>query len=103
VEAARRLAEGRPVEIEVESAAELEEALQARVERVLLDNFDLPGLRAAVRAADGRARLEASGGVTLDALRDIALTGVDDISVGDLTKSVEAVDLSMRLCAQPLA
>jgi nicotinate-nucleotide pyrophosphorylase (carboxylating) len=103
VEAARRLAEGRPVEIEVESAAELEEALQAGVERVLLDNFDLPGLREAVRAADGRARLEASGGVTLDALRDIALTGVDDISVGDLTKSVEAVDLSMRLRAQPLA
>jgi nicotinate-nucleotide pyrophosphorylase (carboxylating) len=88
---------GVPVEIEVESIAELEEALAAGVERVLLDNFGLVDLRRAVLLTQGRARLEASGGVTLDRLRVIAETGVDDISVGDLTKSVRGVDLSMRL------
>ncbi|WP_296898427.1 carboxylating nicotinate-nucleotide diphosphorylase [Thiohalocapsa sp.] len=86
-----------PVEIEVESTAQLEAALDAGVARVLLDNFGLADLRRAVALNDGRARLEASGGVALDRLRLIAETGVDDISVGDLTKSVQAVDLSMRL------
>ncbi len=86
-----------PVEIEVESLLQLEQALAAGVERVLLDNFGLADLRRAVALNDGRARLEASGGVALDRLRIIAETGVDDISVGDLTKSVQAIDLSMRL------
>jgi nicotinate-nucleotide pyrophosphorylase (carboxylating) len=86
-----------PVEIEVESLPQLEQALAAGVERVLLDNFGLADLRRAVALNQGRARLEASGGVALDRLRVIAETGVDDISVGDLTKSVQAIDLSMRL------
>ena len=97
VAAARELAAGVAVEIEVESIAELEQALGAGVERVLLDNFSLDDLRQAVAMTRGRARLEASGGVTLDGLRAIAETGVDDISIGALTKGVEAVDLSMRL------
>jgi nicotinate-nucleotide pyrophosphorylase (carboxylating) len=99
VSAARRLADGAPVEIEVESLDELSEALEAGVERVLLDNFGLPELRRAVELTAGRSRLEASGGITRDRLRVIAETGVDDISVGGLTKHVEAVDLSMRLIA----
>jgi len=97
VAAARRLAGGAPVEVEVESIDELEQALVSGAERVLLDNFTLPALERAVALAGGRARLEASGGITLDRLRMIAETGVDDISVGDLTKDIEALDLSMRL------
>lgn len=87
---------GLEVEIEVESVADLERALAAGAARVLLDNFSLADLRAAVELNAGRARLEASGGVSLDNVREIALTGVDDISVGALTKNVSAVDLSMR-------
>jgi nicotinate-nucleotide pyrophosphorylase (carboxylating) len=95
---ARRCAPpGMAIEVEVESLAELEQALEAGVERVLLDNFGLSDLRAAVALNGGRARLEASGGVTLERLRILAETGVDDISVGDLTKSVQAVDLSLLL------
>ncbi|KAA6185497.1 carboxylating nicotinate-nucleotide diphosphorylase [Thiohalocapsa marina] len=101
VDAARRTGRALPVEIEVESLDELEQALAAGVERVLLDNFDLDGLREAVRLARGRTRLEASGGITLERLRDVAATGVDDISIGALTKDVRAVDLSMRLDAEP--
>jgi len=97
VDSARLVAHGAPVEIEVESLDELREALDAGVERVLLDNFGLPELRRAVELTAGRARLEASGGITRDRLRVIAETGVDDISVGGLTKHIEAVDLSMRL------
>lgn len=94
--AARALAGGLGVEIEVESLAELEEALAAGANHVLLDNFGRDQLRQAVAVSAGRARLEASGGITLDRIRSIAETGVDEISVGDLTKDVEAVDLSMR-------
>ncbi|RLJ18858.1 carboxylating nicotinate-nucleotide diphosphorylase [bacterium endosymbiont of Escarpia laminata] len=83
------------IEIEVESLDELREALEVGAERVLLDNFSLDGLRAAVTLASGKVRLEASGGVNLETIRGIAETGVDDISVGDLTKDVTAVDLSM--------
>ncbi|RLJ19640.1 carboxylating nicotinate-nucleotide diphosphorylase [bacterium endosymbiont of Escarpia laminata] len=83
------------IEIEVESLDELREALEAGAERVLLDNFSLDGLREAVALASGKVRLEASGGVNLETIRGIAETGVDDISVGDLTKDVTAVDLSM--------
>jgi nicotinate-nucleotide pyrophosphorylase (carboxylating) len=96
LDAARAVADGVPVEIEVESLAELEQALVAGATHVLLDNFGRDQLRSAVALAAGRARLEASGGITLEGIRSIAETGVDDISVGDLTKDVEAVDLSMR-------
>jgi nicotinate-nucleotide pyrophosphorylase (carboxylating) len=101
VAAARKTAAGVRVEVEVESLDELEQALDAGAERVLLDNFGLHLLRNAVALNAGRARLEASGGISLNALRAIAETGVDDISVGDLTKSVEAVDLSLRLQTDP--
>ena len=94
--AAQRLSPGVEIEVEVESLAELQEALAAGGKRILLDNFDLEGLREAVRVGAGRARLEASGGVDLTTLRAIAEIGVDDISVGGLTKDVKAVDLSMR-------
>jgi nicotinate-nucleotide pyrophosphorylase (carboxylating) len=86
---------GVSIEIEVESLAQLSEALTAGAQRVLLDNFDLEDLRQAVTINQGRARLEASGNVNLETIRAIAETGVDDISVGALTKDVKAVDLSM--------
>ena len=94
--AAQDLKAGVTIEIEVESIAELEEALSAGARMVLLDNFSLDDLRRAVELTAGRALLEASGGVTLETLRAIAETGVDRISVGALTKDVTAVDLSMR-------
>ena len=84
------------VEIEVEDLQQLQEALDAGARLVLLDNFDLGGLRAAVKAAQGRAELEASGGVSLKTVRAIAGTGVDRISIGSLTKDIEALDLSLR-------
>lgn len=83
------------VEIEVESLDELQQAIDAGAQRVLLDNFDLEQLRQAVTIAGQRARLEASGGVSLETIRAIGETGVDDISVGALTKDLKAVDLSM--------
>jgi nicotinate-nucleotide pyrophosphorylase (carboxylating) len=85
------------LQIEVETLAQLDEALSAGANLILLDNFDLDGLRAAVRLTAGRAQLEASGGISLDNVRAIAETGVDRVSVGGLTKHVRAVDLSMRL------
>ena len=85
-----------PLEIEVENLEQLHAALAAGAQRLLLDNFDLAGLRSAVAVTAGRARLEASGGVTLANLRAIAETGVDYISVGGLTKNVQAIDLSLR-------
>jgi nicotinate-nucleotide pyrophosphorylase (carboxylating) len=94
---AREAAPGKPVEVEVENLDELAQAVDAGAERVMLDNFDLDGLREAVRLAGGRVELEASGNVTLDTLRPIAETGVDFISIGALTKDCEALDLSMRL------
>ena len=84
------------VEIEVENLQQLREALAAGARRILLDNFDLAGLRAAVGETRGRAQLEVSGGVTLVNVRALAETGVDYISVGDLTKNLTAVDLSLR-------
>jgi len=96
LKAAFAVADGLPVEIEVESVDELEEALAAGATHLLLDNFDLERLLRAVELVGGKARLEASGGVTLDRVRDIAETGVDDISVGDLTKDVASINLSMR-------
>jgi nicotinate-nucleotide pyrophosphorylase (carboxylating) len=85
------------IEIEVETLAQLQEALTAGAKMVLLDNMDLPTLREAVRINAGRAILEISGGVTLERLRELAQTGVDRISIGTLTKDVKATDFSMRL------
>jgi nicotinate-nucleotide pyrophosphorylase (carboxylating) len=96
IAAARKTAPGVAVEVEVEDLQELEQALAAGAERVLLDDFDVDQLRQAVRLAAGRAVLEASGGVHLGNVRQLAETGVDFISVGGLTKHVQAVDLSMR-------
>lgn len=84
------------IEIEVETLAQLQEALEAGARMVLLDNMDLPTLHEAVRLNAGRAVLEISGGVTLERLRDLAATGVDRISIGGLTKDVKATDFSMR-------
>jgi nicotinate-nucleotide pyrophosphorylase (carboxylating) len=84
------------IEVEVESLAELEEALAAGARMVLLDDMALPELREAVRINAGRAVLEISGGVTFDRLRELAETGVDRISIGTLTKDVKATDFSMR-------
>lgn len=87
---------GVPIEIEVETLGQLEDALGAGAERILLDNFELAELRKAVRATAGRAKLEASGNVGFEHLREIAETGVNFISVGALTKHVRALDLSLR-------
>lgn len=84
------------VQIEVENLEELHSALDAGAKLILLDNFTLEDMRAAVRISAGRAELEASGGVNLETVRAIAATGVDRISIGNLTKDVQAVDLSMR-------
>ena len=87
---------GISVQIEVENLAQLDEALQAGAKLILLDNFDLDDLRAAVQHTGKRAELEASGGITIENLRAVALTGVDRISIGALTKDVRTLDLSMR-------
>ena len=86
---------GVPVEIEVENMEQITAALAAGAERLLLDNFNLESLGNAVRLVAGRAELEASGGINIKNLRDIALTGVDYISIGALTKNIYAIDLSM--------
>jgi nicotinate-nucleotide pyrophosphorylase (carboxylating) len=87
------------IQIEVESLQQLQEALEAGAQSILLDNFDLQRMRQAVTLTAGRAVLEVSGGVTLSQLRDIASTGVDRISMGTLTKDVSAIDFSMRVTA----
>ncbi|MEC4747863.1 carboxylating nicotinate-nucleotide diphosphorylase [Methylomicrobium sp. Wu6] len=86
-----------PVEVEVETLEQLQEALAAKPDRIMLDNFRFEDLRAAVKIAAGRVELEASGNIGLDNIRTIAETGVDFISIGALTKHVKAVDLSMRI------
>jgi nicotinate-nucleotide pyrophosphorylase (carboxylating) len=91
------LQSGVDIQIEVETLAQLQEALAAGATSVLLDNFTLAQMREAVALNQGRALLEASGGVTLDGLREIAATGVDRISIGKLTKDVIATDYSMRV------
>ncbi len=103
VAAALRAAQdgGVPVQIEVESLEQLDQALAAGAVSVLLDNFPLERLRAAVQRTAGRAVLEASGGVHLDTVRDIAATGVDRISIGSLTKDVRAADYSLRVICGP--
>lgn len=93
---ARRLHPSVTVEVEVETLAELEEALAARPDIVMLDNFDLATMTEAVKITNKRLKLEASGNVNFDTVRPIAETGVDYISIGGLTKDVRAIDLSMR-------
>jgi nicotinate-nucleotide pyrophosphorylase (carboxylating) len=98
---ARAMHPGIEIEIEVEDLEQLQTALDAGARRILLDNFSLPQLRRAVTVNAGRARLEASGNINRDNIRTIAETGVDDISIGALTKHLRAIDLSMRF--RPLA
>jgi nicotinate-nucleotide pyrophosphorylase (carboxylating) len=97
IEQARQSAPGKPIEIEVENLQELEQALTAKADRVMLDNFTLDDMRRAVAMTQGEAELEASGNVTEATLRGIAETGVDFISIGALTKVVMPLDLSLRL------
>jgi nicotinate-nucleotide pyrophosphorylase (carboxylating) len=97
ISAAHKIAPGKPVEVEVESLEELQEALDAGADIIMLDELSLDDMREAVRRTAGRAKLEASGGINEQTLRVIAETGVDYISIGSMTKDVKAVDLSMRL------
>jgi nicotinate-nucleotide pyrophosphorylase (carboxylating) len=101
VSQAHDIAPGKPVEVEVETMAQLDEAIAAGADIIMLDNFSPDDMRVAVKhtheASDGRIKLEASGGITTDTLRHYADTGVDFISIGALTKDCKAIDLSMRM------
>lgn len=94
---ARALYPQRWVEVEVENFSELDEALASGCDMIMLDNFSLEDMQQAVRRVEGRAKLEASGGITDETLLAVAQTGVDYISIGGLTKHVQAIDLSMRV------
>ncbi len=93
---AHDIAPGKPVEVEVETWDELNQALNAGADIVMLDNFSTQQMQDAVQHVAGRCKLEASGNITLENLREVASTGVDYISMGALTKDIKAVDLSMR-------
>lgn len=93
----RKLGHMVKIEVETRNLDEVEQALQAGAEIIMLDNMTLEQMREAVRMADGRAQIEASGGITLETLRTVAETGVDIISIGALTHSVQAFDISMKL------
>ena len=95
VERARAVHPRLPVEVEVKDLDELREALSLELDRIMLDNMDLEGMRAAVRLTGGRVPLEASGGISLERVSAVAATGVDYISVGALTHSAPVLDLSM--------
>ena len=97
IAAAHRIAPGKPVEVEVESLDELNQALAAGADIIMLDELSLDDMRHAVRFNSAKAKLEASGGINDATLLNIAETGVDYISIGAMTKDVKAVDLSMRL------
>jgi nicotinate-nucleotide pyrophosphorylase (carboxylating) len=97
LQAALRNSSSAPIQIEVETLAQLQTALDAGAELILLDNFSLDQMRTAVSLTAGRAQLEASGNIMLDNVRTVAETGVQRISVGSLTKNVRAVDFSMRI------
>ena len=97
VQRARDIAPDKPVEVEVETLAELDTALAANADIIMLDNFSLPDMRKGVEVTEGRAKLEASGNVSKETLAAIAETGVDYISIGALTKHARAIDLSMRV------
>lgn len=99
VSAARAYASDRLVEVEVENLAELELAISAQADRIMLDNFSLADMRTAVIRSNGEIALEASGNVNQHTIRAIAETGVDFISLGTITKDIRAIDLSMRLQA----
>lgn len=101
VQRARALHPGIPLIVEVETLDELDQALAARPERILVDEFCMDDLREAARRAAGRTPLEVSGGVGIERVRELAQTGVDCISIGALTKNVQAVDLSMRFGQPP--
>src|SRR5690606_14269093 len=94
---ARKLAPGKSVEVEVENLDELNQAINANADIVMLDNFSTTEISAAIEQNKNCSRLEASGNVTMESLSTLANAGVDFISVGDLTKSVTAVDLSLKI------
>ena len=96
VERAHTIAPGKPVEIEVESMAELEQALQAKADIIMLDNFSTSMIEEAVKLNNSRAKLEVSGNMTFETLKEYTQAGVDYISSGALTKHMNAIDLSMR-------
>lgn len=96
IQQARHIAPNKPVEVEVENFDELQQALDAGADIVMLDNFSQQQMIDAVKLVDGRCKLEASGNITVERLREIASTGVDYISMGTLTKDILAIDLSMR-------
>ncbi|UJR30369.1 hypothetical protein I4U23_017904 [Adineta vaga] len=96
VQRAREIASNKPIEVEVENLNELQEALETNVEMILLDNMSLDDMRQAVEITNGRAKLEASGGINETTLRAVAETGVDYIAIGTLTKDIKSIDLSMR-------
>ncbi|MCK5876290.1 MAG: carboxylating nicotinate-nucleotide diphosphorylase [Candidatus Marithrix sp.] len=95
--AARNYAPNLPIEVEVETLEQITEALNAKAERLLLDNFTLSKLNTAVNMVQGQVELEASGGITLENIHTIAKTGVDFISIGAITKNIQATDFSMRV------
>lgn len=97
IKAAQSLNSGVDIQVEVENFAELEEALNAGAKSILIDNFTTEQMKKAVAFTKGRALLEASGGINLDQMCEIAATGVDRISLGKLTKDIQAVDFSMRI------
>jgi nicotinate-nucleotide pyrophosphorylase (carboxylating) len=96
IKRAREISSNKPIEIEVENLNELQQALDTNAEMILLDNMSLDEMRQAVHITNGRAKLEASGGINETTLRSIAETGVDYIAIGTLTKDIKAIDLSMR-------
>lgn len=100
VQRAREIASKKPIEVEVENLDQLKQALDTNVEMILLDNMSLDEMRQAVQITNGRAKLEASGGINESTLRAVAQTGVDYIAIGTLTKDVKAIDLSMRFQSQ---
>jgi nicotinate-nucleotide pyrophosphorylase (carboxylating) len=100
VDAARQADSAVPVEVEVETMDEVNQALKAKADILLLDNFTLQQLKQAVEINNGQAKLEASGNVDLNTVRKIANTGVDYVSVGALTKNIDAIDLSLRVDIQ---
>ncbi|CAF3504510.1 unnamed protein product [Rotaria sp. Silwood1] len=100
IKRARKVASNKPIEIEVENLDQLQEALNANADMILLDNMNLDEMRQAVQINNGRAKLEASGGINETTLRAVAETGIDYIAMGTLTKDIKAIDLSMRFQLQ---
>jgi nicotinate-nucleotide pyrophosphorylase (carboxylating) len=97
IDQAHLIAPQKPVEVEVENFVELQQALDAGADIIMLDNFTLAHMAQAVQLVNGRCKLEASGNITDQTLLEVAQTGVDYISMGTLTKDIQAIDLSMRL------